>query len=310
MIDSIGTTIVQRRTYSTYVCIYIRICMPILVLRKCTTLGKVTSYDWRNWRARWRASRERRRVTWNEDDHVTGERPISCLALSCRQAHFQSVCTRKLRCRLATDRPRVFWARANYAQPIAIEETSNCHGWRTVSVSRFAISRKSPSRVLLYAKSPFWWYTEPTIRAEYSPYDLFISLFRTAHPRYRPQPIDAPITSEMTQQNKTMNFLIHDANGKWIYDARQRIVGTRVILVLFAFARVSVSPRTLNKIRSWPLPRRTAYNICCTSALRLSVDLLVEITLGCKFMHSRFLSTRLGLFEATIATFSVLNFLL
>jgi len=27
----------------------------------------------------------------------------------------------------------------------------------------------------------------------------------------------------MTQQNKTMNFLIHDANGKWIRDARQPV---------------------------------------------------------------------------------------
>lgn len=61
-------------------------------------------------------------------------------------------------------------------------------------------------------------YAAPSRRfePESSPYDLFISLFRTAHPRYRPQPRDSPITLEMTQQNKTMNFLIHDANGKCI----------------------------------------------------------------------------------------------
>lgn len=189
-----------------------------------------------------RASRERRRVTWNESDHVTGGRPISCLALSCRQAHFQSVCTRKLQGRVAGGRARIFRARSNYAQPIAIKETPNCQGWRTVPVSRRAIPRKSPSRVLLYARSPFWWYAEPTIRAECSPYDLFISLFRTAHSRYRPQPIDGPITSAMTQQNKTMNFLIHDVNGKWIYGARQRTHGRQHARSSLYFLCLRASP--------------------------------------------------------------------
>lgn len=54
-------------------------------------------------------------------DHVTGGRPISCLALSCRQAHFQSVCTRKLRVPTGRqDRARLFRAGANYGRPFAL----------------------------------------------------------------------------------------------------------------------------------------------------------------------------------------------
>lgn len=58
-----------------------------------------------------------------QSDHVTGGGPISCLALSCRQAHFQSVCTRKLRDWWLTDIAQVFDVCANCTQPIAIGKT-------------------------------------------------------------------------------------------------------------------------------------------------------------------------------------------
>lgn len=43
-----------------------------------------------------------------------------------RQAPFQSVCTRKLRGRLAAGRARRSRARGDYARSIAIEETPTC----------------------------------------------------------------------------------------------------------------------------------------------------------------------------------------
>lgn len=46
-------------------------------------------------------------------------------------------------------------------------------------------------------------------------YDLFIFTRHSVDRRDRRWRRDGILTSRMTQQNKTMNFLIHDANGEY-----------------------------------------------------------------------------------------------